>query len=403
MVLKMIGCLLLGALLAGNADINKTDDSISIIGGADGPTSVFLAGKLDEKHNGLKLKTEEDVNGEIAFLPLGVFLKPVSYNNGQLTVLIDNQSGSDYYYGKEYTLQKKDGDKWSDVKPVQEYGWPKISLMVKDLETATEVYDLTVFGELEAGTYKLLKNEQEVEFTLIEDSKTTKDESSDTVDEIELSKAYQNILTQVAELMETTESKGNDTEEQAEEFQGIIEEIKAVGMEKARDAICYSLTDLNHDDQMELIISSKCQTDPMIEYTEPVFKAGYSVLNIYTMDGEEAVLLGRAWSRNSWFVNADGMLLCEGSSGAAYHDLFVYQLEKESVKLTEKYHLYTSLPEDNAGIILMESVDGADAEIKNQSEDASDYEIWDTFDKTKTQYMDRMLEINMIPVYSVKS
>lgn len=51
----------------------------------------------------------------------------------------------------------------------------------------------------------------------------------------------------------------------------------------------------------------------------------------------------------------------------------------------------------------MESVDGADAEIKNQSEDASDYEIWDTFDKTKTQYMDRMLEINMIPVYSVKS
>lgn len=92
----------------------------------------------------------------------------MAYENGQLEMVIDNQSGSDYYYGREYMLQKKDGEAWIDVEPEVEYGWPKISLMVKDTETATEVYDLTVFGELEAGSYKLVKNDLEAEFTLVD-------------------------------------------------------------------------------------------------------------------------------------------------------------------------------------------------------------------------------------------
>lgn len=168
MILKMLLCVLMGAMLVGNAEVNETSDSVAIIGGADGPTSVFIAGKPDGDSDGLVLQTEEDQNGDISFLPLGVYLKPVSYENGMLTMVIDNQSGDDYYYGKEYMLQKQYGEEWFDVDPVEEYGWPKISLMVKDLETAYEVYDLTVFGELEAGTYKLVKNELEAEFTLME-------------------------------------------------------------------------------------------------------------------------------------------------------------------------------------------------------------------------------------------
>ena len=49
-----------------------------------------------------------------------------------------------------------------------EYGWPKISLQLKDTENTTEIYDLTVFGELEAGEYKLVKNDLEAEFELAE-------------------------------------------------------------------------------------------------------------------------------------------------------------------------------------------------------------------------------------------
>ena len=49
-----------------------------------------------------------------------------------------------------------------------EYGWPKISLQLNDTENTTEIYDLTVFGKLEPGEYKLVKNELETEFTLAE-------------------------------------------------------------------------------------------------------------------------------------------------------------------------------------------------------------------------------------------
>lgn len=60
-----------------------------------------------------------------------------------------------------------DGE-WQDMEAVEEYGWPKISLQLKDTENTTEIYDLTVFGELEAGEYKLVKNDLEAEFELAE-------------------------------------------------------------------------------------------------------------------------------------------------------------------------------------------------------------------------------------------
>ncbi len=74
----------------------------------------------------------------------------------------------DFYYGKEYFLQKKVEGEWEELEAAEPYAWPKISLMLKDTESTTEIYDLTVFGELEAGEYKLVKNELEAEFTLAE-------------------------------------------------------------------------------------------------------------------------------------------------------------------------------------------------------------------------------------------
>lgn len=169
-MVKTLFVLIFAGLLACLAGQSEKGTSISVIGEADGPTSIFLAGKSSDIEDHLSLKVEDNENEGIAFLPLGVYLRPIAYENGQLKVEIDNQCGSDYYYGMDYALQKKDGENWIDVEPVVEYGWPKISLMVKDTEKATEEYDLTVFGDLEAGSYKLVKNELEAEFTLEETS-----------------------------------------------------------------------------------------------------------------------------------------------------------------------------------------------------------------------------------------
>lgn len=175
MILKTLIALIFGAFIVGglgelNTEVttNETGESISIIGGADGPTSIFLAGKLDDTEDGLVLVQSENDKNEIATLPLDVSMKAVEYEKGQLAVLIDNQSGYEYRYGKEYFLQKKVDGEWQDLEAVEEYGWPRISLQLKDTENTTEIYDLTVFGNLEAGEYKLVKNDLEAEFELAE-------------------------------------------------------------------------------------------------------------------------------------------------------------------------------------------------------------------------------------------
>lgn len=82
------------------------------------------------------------------------------------------------------------------------------------------------------------------------------------------------------------------------------------------------------------------------------------------------------------------MLLCEGSSGAAYHDLFVYQLEKESVKLTEIYHLYTSLPEEDLERSL--NADGAAAYIAMDGEEMTGGAIVVIDAETQINHLDFM-------------
>ena len=66
-----IGFVVAGALIAKHfISVNKENHAVQIIGGADGPTSVFLAGKIsaDRKHVGM---TPRDGDGG-SFLKSGV-------------------------------------------------------------------------------------------------------------------------------------------------------------------------------------------------------------------------------------------------------------------------------------------------------------------------------------------
>ena len=75
MILKTLIALIFGAFIVGGAGelntevtTNETGESISIIGGADGPTSIFIAGKLDDTEDGLVLVQSENDKNEIATL-----------------------------------------------------------------------------------------------------------------------------------------------------------------------------------------------------------------------------------------------------------------------------------------------------------------------------------------------
>ena len=151
----------IGGFLATHVKLYRDgSSSISIIGGVDGPTSIFIAGKLPDSES-------QDQN--ISTLPLDITMRVVDYKDGILTVEIDNHSGYEMEYGDEYSLQKLEGEEWVDVESKQEYGWDEIAHIIPDLTVNTETYDLTPFGTLSPGKYKLVKNDLEAEFELTED------------------------------------------------------------------------------------------------------------------------------------------------------------------------------------------------------------------------------------------
>lgn len=124
-----------------------------------------------KKENGckvLKLKDSARTSGQIAFLPLGVYMSALDYEDGILSVLISNQSGYTMTYGGEYYLQKKDGDKWIDLPLPENFIFPEGAKSIKDLDDNIEKYDLNIFGGLEAGQYKIKKMDFETTFVLTE-------------------------------------------------------------------------------------------------------------------------------------------------------------------------------------------------------------------------------------------
>lgn len=150
------------------------DGSVSyVIGGADGPTSVFIAGKLpgtsSEETAGqdrLKKTAQTNSEGHLSTLPLDMTMKAVSFVDGILTLEIDNHSGYTMSYGADYRLQKWENDTWTDMVPQQEYAWNDLAYEIEDLTIHTVTCDLTFFGELPEGRYKLIKSEMEAEFEL---------------------------------------------------------------------------------------------------------------------------------------------------------------------------------------------------------------------------------------------
>lgn len=119
----------------------------------------------------LVLQMQETLPEGVSMLPLRMYLTVTGYNDieKEITAVISNQTGYAERYGNEYWLMKLEGDEWVNVEPETEYGWTKIAYELKDLEEAEVKYDLSVFGKLEPGAYKLCKDGMEAEFTLIEE------------------------------------------------------------------------------------------------------------------------------------------------------------------------------------------------------------------------------------------
>ena len=103
----------------------------------------------------------------ISSLPLGMYMQAVGFCDGILTLEISNQSGYLMEYGEDYALFIRKNGEWKELPWSEGYGWNDIAYTINDLETQLITADLSVFGKLESGEYRIVKSGMQAEFRLV--------------------------------------------------------------------------------------------------------------------------------------------------------------------------------------------------------------------------------------------
>ena len=109
------------------------------------------------------------MENNISTMPLEMTMTAVKFENGILTLEIDNHSGYEMTYGEDYELQRQEGDSFVKVEPESDIAWKDIAYSIPDLTKATVTCDLKPYGKLPAGVYKLIKSDMEAVFELTAD------------------------------------------------------------------------------------------------------------------------------------------------------------------------------------------------------------------------------------------
>ena len=121
------------------------------------------AGHLSVYHSCFLLKADE--------LPAegteGVSMNIEDIGTSEITVLIANNSGEEFTYGEYFSLQKQIDGQWYTM-PVRadNVGFQDIAHILPDGESASETYNLDIYGTLEPGMYRLVVETLSAEFLM---------------------------------------------------------------------------------------------------------------------------------------------------------------------------------------------------------------------------------------------
>ncbi len=140
------------------ARLEGEEDTLSQ-GGMAMPNAAILA-KYSEKYYGTV--DPEKVND-------GLRLTFVKMEGPVVTVKLENLSDEPYIYGTYYSLQKEIGGTWYQMAPaLSNYGFNDIAYELPAGGSSEEECDLTMYGELEAGHYRIEKELAYAEFDITE-------------------------------------------------------------------------------------------------------------------------------------------------------------------------------------------------------------------------------------------
>ena len=79
------------------------------------------------------------------------------------TFIIKNNTDKSYYYGENYTLERKESNKWTTLKLKDDIAWIDIIYNLEEKEeTEIKVTWSDIYGILSKGKYRVVKNLNEV-------------------------------------------------------------------------------------------------------------------------------------------------------------------------------------------------------------------------------------------------
>lgn len=130
---------------------------------------------------------------------------------------------------------------------------------------------------------------------------------------------------------------------------GILENRIGITAEDALQNVGYAFQDLNKDGCPELIIAQVDSQEATVSY-------GKQILAIYSCIQGRPHLLVEGWARNRYYLLSDGTLLNQGSSGAAYSCLGLFQLDTAGTELNCLDFFFTWEEDDQ--IVTYHNTDG---------------------------------------------
>lgn len=164
-----------GNVWAGEADFSACWDELEGED-EDGTLSVLNfpnAGYLAPVNSLFLAVSDTADESGISTMPLEMIMTVLDVTDGVVTVLIDNQSGYEMSYGEYFSLETEQDGEWYVLPPQGTLEFDDIAYILQDMEQAEETCDLTAYGALPAGHYRIVKDDMTAEFWLDENGALT--------------------------------------------------------------------------------------------------------------------------------------------------------------------------------------------------------------------------------------
>lgn len=225
-----------------------------------------------------------------------------------------------------------------------------------------------------------------------ENEGTQKNEAQGNYDE--LPDSYKEIIDDVNDVIEMTGEDFNPDEHSRSGYFGIMENAAVLG-EVAGDDICYATADIDGNGVDELIIAVKIPEDLEMSNKGPASRAGYTVLQIYTLDGTYAVLLKDCWSKNMTYITSDSRIISDVFTGEMDMTITEEVFDESGVSLKETYRFYSQAVDDEGNVDFFEVVNGGDVSLTQGCD-------WGTYNTIIENFTNDLLKLDLYSVNSAK-